>query len=313
MWGKTPKNFSHLKRLPPPSHPRSPTCPQHPPNFMRKLIGCCVSHPSVVMSNASSALGCLPTADSAFGPAVESCRQDFDFTLTFEASIFTILPAALLLLAAPIRIKQLRNVSTKLGSHRLKYVKLALIAAFAVFQLTLVVLWAAQLNLGRARAVYIAASCISFLASLMFCTLSYVEHGKSLKPSAILNAYLLVSVLLDAAILRTLWLTPYLSTSICAVFSLSFALKSILLLLEAKEKTTYVSADGMRNPEATSGLYSRGLCWWLNPLLIDGFRGLLKPNDLYALDEVMSASVLNERFWKVWNRGEQHLQSPDSL
>lgn len=262
------------------------------------------------MSNVSSAIGCFPTADQAFGPAIDSsCRGDFDFTITFEQCIFTILPSVILLLAAPFQIRHLSNAHPKFkftasSSNTFKYVKLGAIAIFAVFQLTQMAWWAAQSeHLGRLRAVSIAASCVSFVASLMFCALSYVEHAKSLRPSSILNAYLLVSVVLDGAIMRTFWLTDNLSTAICATFSVSFALKVIMLVLEAKEKAVYTSEEGMRNPEATSGLYSRGLCWWLNPLLLDGFRRLLKPHDLYTLDEDMSAGALNEKFWAVWNRG----------
>ena len=53
----------------------------------------------------------------------------------------------------------------------------------------------------------------------------------------------------------------------------------------------------------TRGLYSRGLLSWLNPLLLDGFRRLLKPADLYALDESMKADVLNQKFWTAWKKG----------
>ncbi|KKY33136.1 putative abc multidrug transporter [Diaporthe ampelina] len=52
----------------------------------------------------------------------------------------------------------------------------------------------------------------------------------------------------------------------------------------------------------TRGLYSRGLLSWLNPLLLDGFRRLLKPADLYALDESMKADVLNQKFWTAWKK-----------
>jgi hypothetical protein len=54
------------------------------------------------MMNDSLNSFCL---DDSFGPTVkvQSCRDGFDFTLLFEESIFTILPAALLLCAVPLR------------------------------------------------------------------------------------------------------------------------------------------------------------------------------------------------------------------
>lgn len=44
--------------------------------------------------------------DDSFGPTVDLkiCRDGFDFTLLFEESIFAILPAALLLCVAPLRV-----------------------------------------------------------------------------------------------------------------------------------------------------------------------------------------------------------------
>lgn len=43
--------------------------------------------------------------DNSLGPI--SCSREFDFTLAFEQSILSILPACLFLLAAPIRLVQL--------------------------------------------------------------------------------------------------------------------------------------------------------------------------------------------------------------
>ncbi|KAL1966963.1 hypothetical protein VTN77DRAFT_3707 [Rasamsonia byssochlamydoides] len=55
-------------------------------------------------------------SDNAFGPA--SCTRDFDFTLTFEQSILSILPSALLLLITPLRLFQLSRRRSKTVPHR---------------------------------------------------------------------------------------------------------------------------------------------------------------------------------------------------
>lgn len=78
----------------------------------------------------TSALLCAPSADAAFGPAVaRECRDGFDFTLAFEQSIFVILPASLLLAAAPLRLFQLTRARVKLAHDRFRYVKLVRPAA----------------------------------------------------------------------------------------------------------------------------------------------------------------------------------------
>ncbi|KAK2021657.1 ABC transporter [Colletotrichum zoysiae] len=250
----------------------------------------------------SSPIGCSPTADDAFGPIVQDCRYGFDFTLTFEQCLFTILPASLLLLVAPLRLRYLGKLPRAVAGDALRLTKQAAIGILAVLQLVLVALWATHREAGRLRTVSVAASCASFAATVMFGGLSYIEHAKSLKPSSILNIYIFVSLVLDGAILRTVWLS-HLSVAIAAVFSASFALKAAVMILEAKAKTRHLASAGRPcSPEETSGIYSRGLFWWLTPLLLTGFRRLLKPLDLFVLDESMSAAVLNERFWLYWNR-----------
>jgi ATP-binding cassette, subfamily C (CFTR/MRP), member 1 len=262
------------------------------------------------MSNMTSQAACWPTADASFGPAVQDCRGDFDFTIAFEQYLFTILPASLLIVAGPLRLRYLSKLSPVVvaSDNLFRLTKLAAVALFSALQLALLALWAAQpaAQLGRVRNVSVAASCVSFVASLMSCVLSYAEHSRSPRPSSILNAYLFVSLLLDGAILRTFWMSD-LPTSVRAVFTASFALKACLLVLEAKEKAGLLSGKGggeqRRNPEITSGLYGRGLLSWLNPLLLDGFRRLLKPADLYALEKSMKADALNLKFWKAWDKG----------
>ncbi|KAG6354215.1 hypothetical protein INS49_004819 [Diaporthe citri] len=60
--------------------------------------------------------------DGHFGPLAYDCSGRFDFTLAFEQSVLSIGPSAVLLLAAPLRIHQLRSQSRKVApgaSHRL--------------------------------------------------------------------------------------------------------------------------------------------------------------------------------------------------
>ncbi|KAK1544257.1 hypothetical protein CPAR01_04890 [Colletotrichum paranaense] len=269
------------------------------------------------MANSTSD-GCSLTADDAFGPIVQHCRDGFDFTLTFEQCLFTILPASLLILIAPLRFRHLGKLPYAVNGTTLCLTKQAAIALLAILQLVLIGLWVthhrgdivvvgggegASSSGSRLRAVSIAASCASFAATVMFAGLSYIEHAKSLKPSSILNTYILVSLVLDGAILRTMWLS-HLSVAISAVFAASFACKAAIVILEAQEKTRYLvpSPSSSYSPEETSGIYSRGLFWWLTPLLLTGFRRLLKPLDLFVLDGSMSAAALNERFWLHWSK-----------
>ncbi|KAF5605003.1 multidrug resistance-associated 1 [Fusarium pseudocircinatum] len=245
---------------------------------------------------------CTSSVDAAFGPFVGPvCRDGFDFTLVFEQSILVLSPAALLLILAPIRLFRLRNVPVKVTGHRLRTVKLALIAFLAVLHLVLVVLWATRPSNSRLDRVSVAAACVSFASSLMSCVLSRVEHAKSPRPSSLLSLFLAVSLILDVALLRTLWLVP-MSAAIPAVFTAAFALKAIIVVLEGRSKARYlVAGSEHHSPEVTAGLYARAVFAWVTPLLLTGFRKLLRPMDLFELDEEMGSAGLVDGFWKHWH------------
>ncbi|KAM0261709.1 hypothetical protein ACHAQJ_002161 [Trichoderma viride] len=256
---------------------------------------------------------CAPTADAAFGPVVDAaCRDGFDFTLVFEQSIFVLLPASLLVLVAPLRLIQLRKSSVKVTDDISRMIKLSATGCLAALQLVLIGLWATHDGPARLNSVSVAAACVSFASSLMSCALSYFEHARSLGPSSLLNVFLLVSLLLDAAVLRTVWLslsTAAVSESIRAVLTASFALKATLLVLEGREKSRHVVGRPTFAPEETSGLYSRAVFAWVAPLLRTGFQRLLRPVDLFQLDEKMSVSGLSEKFWWHWRKASPSTQA----
>ncbi|KAF5699076.1 major facilitator family transporter-associated [Fusarium globosum] len=245
---------------------------------------------------------CTSSLDASFGPFVgPECRDGFDFTLVFEQSILVLSPAALLLILAPVRLLRLRNVPVKVTGHRLRTVKLALIALLAVLHLMLVVLWAMRPSNSRLDRVSVAAACVSFASSLMSCVLSRVEHAKSPRPSSLLSLFLAASLLLDVALLRTLWLVP-MSAAIPSVFTAAFALKAIIVVLEGWNKAPHlVAGSGPHSPEVTAGLYARAVFAWVTPLLLTGFRKLLRPMDLFELDEEMGSAGLIDGFWKHWH------------
>lgn len=168
-------------------------------------------------------------------------------------------------------------------------------------QLALVSLWAVH-GTGSARLdrVSIAAACISVASSIACCAVSYYEHAKSLRPSSLLNVFLMLSLVLDCAVTRTLWMSS-LDLAIRILFSVALATKAMLVVLEAQGKQKSFIADAKTMPpEETAGLYSRVVLAWVLPLLRAGFGKLLRPRDLFALDDKMTAQLLSEKFRKAW-------------
>lgn len=131
--------------------------------------------------------------------------------------------------------------------------------------------------------------------------LSVVDHAKSPRPSVLLNSYLFLTLLLDAAQARTLFLSsddkkP--ETAYSSVFTATVALKVGILLLEARRKSAWIKWDDEKehSPEETSGIFSLGVFFWLNRIFLEGYRKVLTIRDLYPLDSALDGEVLHDRF-----------------
>jgi hypothetical protein len=73
---------------------------------------------------------------------------------------------------------------------------------------------------------------------------------------------------------------------ICGTFTTSFTLKTVILVLEAWEKTPYLASNlEAHSPEETSGIFNRSVFYWLNKILVLGYKKVMSVKDLYPLDE----------------------------
>lgn len=119
-----------------------------------------------------------------------------------------------------------------------------------------------------------------------------------------MNTYLAISLLFDVAVARTLWLLDGIE-SIAIIFTVATSLKLVVLLLEAHGKAPYLRVPfSFFPPEAISGIFSRSVFWWLNPLLKRGFGSILAIDDLYVLDHELSSELLYGSLWKRWTSTE---------
>ncbi|KAE8452406.1 hypothetical protein EG329_001107 [Mollisiaceae sp. DMI_Dod_QoI] len=249
-----------------------------------------------MFSNSSSL---EPSVDS-FGPTVPG---KFDFTLLFEDTILSILPSALLLVALPFRILSLHGRPRKVVISQLYENKLLFLVAFACMQAVLLGLSAGTSHL-RTRAT-IAASTLTLVDAIGLCVLSHAEHLYSIRPSAIINVYLLITLPFDIARCRTLWMLGS-TKSVAAAFSSAIGIKCIVLIAEAVEKRQILlSRYRHTSPEATSGIYSRSFFFWLNNLMRTGFTRVLNNEDLYPIDDNMTSRFLYDRAQETWKRADK--------
>lgn len=158
--------------------------------------------------------------------------------------------------------------------------------------------------------MFVAASALKLVSALAMITLSVVDHSRSPRPSVLLNSYLFLTLLLDAAQARTLFLQsssddggnqkPELTYS--TIFAAGMALKAGILLLEAQRKSRWVSwpdegdNEKEHSPEETSGIFSLGVFFWLNRLFVAGYSKVMAIDDLYPLDRSLSGRQLHDDF-----------------
>lgn len=251
------------------------------------------------------------SSDSLFGPAYQGPERTFDFTLLFEDTILTILPASLFLVAAGARAAWLVNSPNKVVSSFGRSTKLVLLSAFAAIQLTVLLLRAT--NPEAATKASISAAALDFAAACVLFILSCFEHARSVTPSTVIGLYLLFSFAFDAVRVRTFYLIDgYAAQGIARLLSLSLTAKLGVLVTEAVEKRSILTEPYRElPPEQTSGIYNKTVFWWLNPLLKLGFGHNLRTDDLFTLDETLASASVHRRFTTHWTAKRTH--GPNSL
>ncbi|KAK3377548.1 P-loop containing nucleoside triphosphate hydrolase protein [Podospora didyma] len=239
--------------------------------------------------------GCLD--DESLGPAVRGCRGDFDFTIKFEKIFFALIPAAVFIAVSMSRVVYLTRQPAIISGAWLRCAKLAALAFYAVIYLCLLVLSSARSH--KFRIFLVSSTAVTFVSALCMLALSFLEHSRSPRPSILLNAYLFLTILLDCAQARTLWLVSNTADEITfsRLFTAGLALKSIIVLLESAHKSRWVVHWDVKkhSPEEFSGLFGLGAFFWLNKLFLVGYRKILTMDDLFPLDSNMASATLHAR------------------
>ncbi|KAF5247273.1 hypothetical protein FANTH_6530 [Fusarium anthophilum] len=229
--------------------------------------------------------------DNNFGPQRVGV---FDFTILFEQSILSLLPTGLFILLVPLRLYVLWNHEKATKSGCLLWAKMVIIAIYASLQITLLVLWCRQNSTKTA----IAEPVLGLIESLTLAALSFVEHRNSPKPSKLIGSYLVITIILDISLVRTFWIRSM--HSIAAVFTASFAIKTVLLILEETPKILLGEKEKIH--ETSSGVVNRSFFWWLNGLFLQGHRTILETEDLQAIDSKFDTEHISAPLEKEWER-----------
>jgi ATP-binding cassette subfamily C (CFTR/MRP) protein 1 len=239
--------------------------------------------------------------DNSFGPHAGDCRGGFDLTLLFEESILVLPVVALLIAVAPFRCYYLvRKGVVKVEHNWLLYGKVIACLLLIGLQIGHLVLW--TLPSAVTTRASISAAALSLAGSLLLLILSYVEHLYSVRPSTIVNNFLLFSTLFDATRARTLWLQGY-NRPIAIVTVVVTVLKIVLVALESIEKRGILRAPFQTlPPEATSSTLSRWFFTWQLPLFREGYTKELSVDDLFQLDKHLGSRYLHGQLQAEWSK-----------
>lgn len=141
--------------------------------------------------------------------------------------------------------------------------------------------------------------------------LSPLEHLRNLKPSTLLQVYLLLTLLFDIAICRTIWLIGA-DLAIQRVFAACVSLKFVLFCLEVVEKRHWLKPKYSHlKSEAIGGFVNLSVFWWLNGIFLDGFHKILVLADIEGIEEAHRAEALEHNLREVWSKIPQ--EKPHAL
>lgn len=117
---------------------------------------------------------------------------------------------------------------------------------FNALQLSLLIFWVG--NSTPKTYASTASAVLSFVAALVLCGLSFMEHARSLCPSSLLSGYILMSLMFDIVRTRTVWLMEVRSP-VPELFIISDITKLAILVLESswrqiwQAETSYVFGE----------------------------------------------------------------------
>ncbi|KAM3484550.1 hypothetical protein MY8738_002058 [Beauveria namnaoensis] len=248
-----------------------------------------VSHQHAPQTRIMSCLN-----DDRLGPLVVGCRDDFDFTKTFEQLALSIAPNVLFIVVATTRMARL--IRTSASSHA---PHLLLVKTFTA--IVLLGLYCAYLNFqlffnnygGR----YDALSAVLSMASTAILILhSRLAHARTTRPSNAITNFLFASLNCSVVQFRTHWLSQA-PTALTGIYAAITVCTAVLLGLEMTSKPTRTAwPDFSKDKISSSSALGKVFLWWLNDLIQYAYGHDIGPDDLYPLDKNLGAEIHRIRF-----------------
>ncbi|EGX90703.1 multidrug resistance protein, putative [Cordyceps militaris CM01] len=227
--------------------------------------------------------------DDKFGPFVVGCRDDFDFTKTFEQLALSIAPNAFFIILAAARITKLTKTS---GRVRAPFLLLAkTLSALALFGLHGAYLTGQIVNSHHGGRYSLLAAALATMSAAVLILCSRMAHARMDGPSDAITIFLFASVVCEAVQLRTHCLSSA-PVFLTGCFAAITACTCLLLVVELASKSTRTAPTGVwKEPKRSRSALSKVFLWWLNDLVRYTYRHEIGPDDLGPLDEKGGGNV----------------------
>ena len=151
----------------------------------------------------------------------------------------------------------------------------------------------------------VATEVMAIVDAIAITILSTLDHNRSVRPSTILQIYLMLSMLFDIVRTRTIWLISS-DHALIILFTAATASKVVMLLLELTEKRHALEPKYRSLPrEATSGFANVSIFWWLNKFLRVGAGKIIGLEELDGLEDEFDSVRLLERLQSDWLAGRR--------
>jgi hypothetical protein len=226
-----------------------------------------------------------------------------DFTSAFGSITVSMVPASLLIVVTPIYVRRLlRKKAPVVQRDWLLGCKTAAVITLigAEFGSTIVTCTTEELRTKTA----VAASILSFIASLCVATMMYIQHVYTYKLSTFLSIFMSFTLIFHILQTRSYFNRDGAVTR--GVFSTAItASKALLVLLEEIPKQRLPRTSNLHRlaMESIHGFWNRTLFIWLNSILALGFRKIMSIDDLQDIGSEFESEVLYQKFLQNWNKG----------
>ncbi|KAJ4394029.1 hypothetical protein N0V93_003246 [Gnomoniopsis smithogilvyi] len=204
--------------------------------------------------------------------------------------------SAVFLVLLPHNLWRLHHCSTKVYPSWHGKIKAAACVLYAGVQLALLV---RSTNDDSGTSVYaIIEASLSLSASLGLIWLSTLVHKRSIRPSNLTVAYLLLKLCLWSQ-----W-APMTNHARGGWFVFALPCSTLILLsLELRNKTPLLlEAFAHEPPEVTTGFFGNAFFWWINPILARGYSTTLGEDDIPMLDQNTSSKASSQAILQAWDQ-----------